>query len=147
MSNHLEGEDWAKYEKGHEIYSKEGYCGTCHQTDGLGLKASGFPPLVGTQWVLGDEERLIKLTLKGLHGPITVNKTDYPGHVPMTPFGGLLTDDEVAAVLTYVRNDWKNKASVIQPEMVKKVRAAIEDKEGFYSPDELLEAHPLEPSL
>ena len=62
----------------------------------------------------------------------------------MTPFEGLLNDDEVAAVLTYVRNSFGNKASVISPEKVKKVRAATKDKSGFYSPDELLKQHPME---
>ena len=143
MSNHLEGREWELYEKGFEIYHKDGYCGTCHQGDGNGLTASGFPPLAGTKWVLGDEERLIKLTLKGLYGPIKVLDKDYPGQVPMTPFEGLLNDEEVAAVLTYIRNDWKNKASVILPETVAKVRASISDKKGFYTPEELLQQHPL----
>jgi len=44
---------------------------------------------------------------------------------------------------TYVRNDWKNKASVILPETVKKIRASIKDKEGFYTPEELLREHPM----
>ena len=143
MSNHLEGKEWALYEKGFEIYNRDGYCGTCHQGDGKGLTASGFPPLEGTKWVLGDEERLIKLTLKGLYGPIKVLDEDYPGQVPMTPFEGLLNDDELAAVLTYIRNDWKNKASVVLPETVAKVRASIVDKKGFYTPEELLQQHPL----
>ncbi len=143
MSNHLEGEEWALYEKGFEIYNRDGYCGTCHQGDGEGLGASGFPPLSDTEWVTGDEERLIKLTLKGIYGPIKVLGKEYPGQVPMTPFGGLLNDEELAAVLTYVRNDWKNKASVILPETVKKIRASIKDKEGFYTPEELLREHPM----
>ena len=74
------------------------FCGTCHQHDGNGLTAAGFPPLAGTKWVLGDEERLIKLTLKGLMGPIEVKGKKYPGLVPMTPFEGMLKDDEIAAV-------------------------------------------------
>ncbi len=143
MSNHLEGKEWELYEKGFGIYHKDGYCGTCHQGDGKGLVASGFPPLAGTKWVLGDEERLIKLSLKGLYGPIKVLDKDYPGQVPMTPFEGLLNDEDLAAVLTYVRNDWKNKAPVITPEAVAKVRANIADKKGFYAPEELLKQHPL----
>ena len=62
----------------------------------------------------------------------------------MTPFAGMLNDDEVAAVLTYVRNSFGNKASVISSEKVKVTRAAIKDKTGFYSPEELLKQHPLE---
>ena len=106
------------------------------------LHAAGFPPLAGTKWVLGDEERLIKLTLKGLMGPIEVKGKKYPGLVPMTPFEGMLKDDEVAAVLTFVRNSFGNKAPAIKPETVKKVRAEVKSKEGFFNAEELLKAHP-----
>jgi mono/diheme cytochrome c family protein len=124
------------------IYRKDGYCATCHQEDGKGLNASGFPPLAGSKWVTGNEDRLIKLTLKGLMGPIEVNGKKYPGQVPMTPFEGLLKDDEIAAVLTYVRNSFGNESSIISAEKVKKVREQTKDKVGFYSPEELLEEHP-----
>ena len=126
------------------IYLKDGYCTTCHQPDGKGLEASGFPPLTGSQWVTGNEDRLIKLALKGLYGPIEVAGKKYGGQVPMTPFGGMLKDEEVAAVLTYVRNSFGNKASVIATEKVKAVRDAIKDKTGFYTPEELLKQHPME---
>ena len=127
---------------GREIYMRDGYCTTCHQPDGQGLEASGFPPLAGSEWVTGSEDRLIKLTTKGLMGPIVVNGKTYPGQVPMTPFGNLLTADETAAVLTYVRNTFGNKAGPISPEKVKEVREQIKDKQGFYSPEELLKEHP-----
>jgi mono/diheme cytochrome c family protein/glucose/arabinose dehydrogenase len=139
----LKGEQRALFIKGKEIYSREGYCMTCHQPDGRGLSASGFPPVAGTPWVQGDEARLIKLVLKGLQGPIDVLGIKYSGQVPMTPFEGLLNDDEVAAVLTYVRNSFGNKASAITPEKVKQVRAASKNKKGFYAPAELLKEHPL----
>ncbi|MEM9834383.1 MAG: PVC-type heme-binding CxxCH protein [Bacteroidota bacterium] len=144
ISTRLAGTERELFIKGKEIYNQEGYCSTCHQPDGGGLSASQFPPLAGTQWVLGSEERLIKLTLKGLMGPIEVLGKEYPGQVPMTQFGGLLNDEGLAAVLTYVRNSFGNEASAISPEKVKEVRAAIEGKTGFYSPKELLEEHPLE---
>lgn len=127
---------------GKAIYAREGYCITCHQQDGKGLAASGFPPLSGSDWVTGNEERLIKAVLKGMVGPIEVNGKKYPGQVPMTPFDGLLNDTEIAAVLTYVRNSFGNKAPAITPEKVKSVREAIKDKVGFYSPEELLQQHP-----
>ena len=135
------------YAKGMEIYFRDGYCNTCHQSDGKGLEASGYPPIVGTEWATGDEDRLIKLTIRGLYGPMELNGIAYEGLVPMTPFGGLLKDDEVAAVLTYVRNSFGNEASVITPEKVTEVRAAIEGKKGYYSPEELLKEHPLSTEL
>jgi len=140
----LKGKELDLFKAGQTIYAKEGYCSTCHQADGKGLTASGFPPLTGNNWVVGNEDRLIKLALKGLLGPIEVSGKKYPGQVPMTPFGGLLNDDEVAAVLTYVRNSFGNQASAITPERVKKVRAATESKQDFYSPDQLLKEHPME---
>ena len=144
VTSNLRGNDLALYTAGREIYAKEGYCITCHQPDGRGLGASGFPPLSGTKWVLGNEERLIKLVLKGMMGPVEVNGITYPGQVPMTPFGGLLNDREVAAVLTYVRNSFGNQAPAITPEQVKKVRAATAKKTDFYTANQLLSEHPME---
>lgn len=140
----LKGEELALFNEGKAIYAKEGYCSTCHQADGKGLAASGFPPLTGTNWVSGNEERLIKIALKGVMGPIEVAGKNYPGQVPMTPFGGLLNDKELAAVLTYVRNSFGNQAPAISPDLVKKVRAATDRKKDFYSPTQLLKEHPME---
>ncbi|SDE96638.1 putative membrane-bound dehydrogenase domain-containing protein [Dyadobacter soli] len=142
-ATNLKGNDLILFNQGRQIYAKEGYCTTCHQPDGKGLEASGFPPLSGP-WISGSDERLIKIALKGLLGPIEVNGKKYPGQVPMTPFAGLLKDDEVAAVLTYVRNSFGNKGAAISPEKVKQVRAATESKKDFYSPEQLLKDHPLE---
>jgi len=143
-TENLTGDDLDLFRKGREIYVRDGYCGTCHQPDGKGLTAAGFPPLAGTRWVTGSEERLIKLTLHGLLGPMEVLGEEYPGNVPMTPFRGLLNDEEVAAVLTYIRNSFGNEAPPVSPEKVREVREATSDKSGFYSPAELLEKHPLE---
>jgi hypothetical protein len=82
--------------------------------------------------------------MKGLYGPIEVNGKQYPGQVPMTPYAGMLKDDEMAAVLTYVRNSFGNKAPAVSPDKVKAIRAAIKDKTGFYTPEELLKIHPME---
>ena len=140
----LKGDEQELFNKGKAIYAREGFCNTCHQPDGKGLTASGFPPLTNNKWVLGNEDRLIKLVLKGLYGPIEVQGKKYPGQVPMTPFEGMLKDEEVAAVITYVRNSFGNKASAVSPGKVKQVRAATKGKTGFYSPEELLIQHPLE---
>jgi mono/diheme cytochrome c family protein len=129
---------------GKEIYLRDGFCNTCHQPNGKGLAASGFPPLTESKWVIGNQDRLIKIVLKGIYGPIVVNGKKYPGQVPMTPYGGLLNDKEVAAVLTYIRNSFGNKASAVEEKTVKRVREEIKNKVGFYSPDELLLVHPME---
>lgn len=138
----LKGEAKQLYMDGAEIYERDGYCSTCHQDDGKGLPASGFPPLSKAKWATGSEERLIKITLNGLFGPIEVQGEKYPGQVPMTPFAQMLNDQEIAAVLTYVRNSFGNKSSVITADKVKLVREATRSKPGFYSPEELLKQHP-----
>ncbi|WP_207508238.1 PVC-type heme-binding CxxCH protein [Telluribacter humicola] len=142
--SNLKGKELALFTKGKEIYARDGHCATCHQPDGQGLSASGFPPLAGTKWVTGNEDRLIKVVLKGLLGPIVVNGKEYAGQVPMTPFGSMLNDEEVASVLTYVRKSFGNQASAITPEKVKQVRAATEKDPVFYNPDKLLKVHPME---
>lgn len=144
IKSNLAGSDLELFNMGKDIFAREGFCITCHQADGKGLSASGFPPILGTNWVLGSEDRLIKLTLKGLLGPIEVLGKEYPGQVPMTPYEGMLNDNEIAAVLTYVRNSFGNQASAIKPDKVKEVRAAVADKTGFYSPEELLKEYPME---
>ncbi|MGB2759567.1 MAG: PVC-type heme-binding CxxCH protein [Maribacter stanieri] len=143
LASHLKGDDLEVFAKGKKIYETEGYCITCHQESGTGLQKAGYPTLVGQEWVLGDEERLIKLALHGLYGPMNIMGNHYDGQVPMMAFKGLLKDDEIAAVLTYVRNSFGNKASVIDPNKVKEVRAATKDRNSFYTPDELLKEHPM----
>ena len=143
----LKGADLDLFNKGRAIFNRDGFCATCHQPDGKGLTASGFPPLTGNNWVLGNQDRLIKIVLKGLYGPLEVKGVKYPGQVPMTPFGGMLNDEEVAAVTTYVRNSFGNKAPAVSPARVKQVRAATKTKTGFYSPEELLKIHPMEKSM
>ncbi len=140
----LTGEALAQFKNGREIYHRDGFCNTCHQPDGKGLKGAGFPPISETKWVNGNEERLIKLTLNGLYGPIEVKGETYPGQVPMTPFRGLLNDEEVAAVLTFVRNSFGNKAAPITAARVKAVREATSGKKDLYTVEELLKAHPLQ---
>ena len=131
-----------QYLAGQQIYLREGYCVTCHQADGKGLDPA-FPPLTKNPWVTEDSERLIKLTLYGLMGPLEVNGKKYDGQVPMTPFGGMLNDVEVAAVLTFVRNSFGNEAAPIKAEEVEKVRAKNPGRMMLYTTEELLKEHPL----
>ena len=114
-----------------EIYMKAGgLCFTCHQPTGQGLALGHFPPLAGSEWVLGEKEPLIKIAMHGLNGPIKVKGKDY-GLVPMPPPGvppGSLTDQQIADVLTYIRNDWGNSASAVSPEEVAAVREKIKGR-------------------
>ena len=140
-TTHLTGVNKEIFLKGAEVFNREGHCITCHQSDGNGLPAAQFPPISGSKWITGSEERLIKLTLHGLMGPIEVKGVQYPGVVPMTPFK-MLSDNDLAAVLTFVRNTFGNNASVIKPETVKSVRKKTLNQKVFYEPQQLLEEHP-----
>ena len=146
VPKHLSGDAAKAYSLGGQVYNREAHCATCHQPDGKGLDPA-FPPLDGSPWVSGSEERLIKIALHGLHGKIEVKGKVYDpdkGVPPMTAFGAILKDEELAAVLTYVRNSWSNKAEPVLPDTVKKVRVATKDRSIFWKPEELLKDHPME---
>ncbi len=146
---HLSEQDQKVYQFGAEIYQREAHCATCHQAHGKGL-GNTYPTLVGSPWVLGSKERLTKTVLHGLWGKMTVaGKTFDParGTPPMTAFRSLLKDEEVAAVLTFVRNTWGNKADPVSAATVKMVREQTAQQTTFWKPDELLATHPLEQAL
>ncbi|HRN56971.1 MAG TPA: cytochrome c [Agriterribacter sp.] len=107
----------AVMEKGKAIYGKE--CLGCHQPDGLGVPGVN-PSLAQTEWVLGPKGRLIKIVVNGLTDPIETDGDIF--HDPSPPHLHL-TNQEVADVLTYVRNSFGNKASAVTAREVKKVRA------------------------
>ena len=146
---HLGASDQRVYRRGAEIFQRESHCATCHLTNGEG-NGTVYPSLVSSPWVTGSEERLVKLALHGLWGKITVRGKTYDpsrGVPPMTAFRDLLKDDELAAVLTFVRNTWGNKASPISSETVARIRAETIDRTIFWKPDDLIALHPLEAEL
>ncbi len=102
---------------GKEVY--DAYCMACHMTNGKGAPGMN-PPLVDTEWVLGDKERLIKVILNGLSDPVEIKGEIYQNIMAPHAF---LTDQQIADVLTYIRNSWGNKASEVTAEEVASVRA------------------------
>jgi mono/diheme cytochrome c family protein/sugar lactone lactonase YvrE len=141
LAKEISDKEW---KLGKEVFEREGHCMTCHQPHGKGLPKM-YPPLAKSQWVTGDPVRLIKIALNGMMGKMEVNGEVYgaPGMPPMTPFRDLLKkDNEMAAVLTFVRNSWGNKASKITADQVKKVRAEMKGNINFINPDEILKEHP-----
>lgn len=102
--------------EGEKIYQK--YCLTCHQADGSGVP-NMTPPLMQTSFVLGDKEKLINIVLNGLKN---VDIDDQTYNNPMPALGSVLKDQEIANVLTYVRNSFGNKAPGITMEEVKAAR-------------------------
>jgi len=143
---HLDKKHHELFTLGAEVFQRDAHCATCHQPTGEGL-LNIYPPLKGSPWVAGNEERIIKVALNGMWGKIEVNGTVFDtarGVPPMTPFASLLNDKELAAVLTFVRNSWGNQAPPVQPETVARVRAATKSRTTFWTPEELLKEHPLE---
>ncbi len=102
-------------------------CAACHQNTGLGV-AGVYPPLAGSEQVLGKEEALIRILLHGLNGPIVVKGNTYNGAMPAfgkVPGGGYNWNEEkISQVLTYIRQEWGNSAPVVTKEKVKEILAA-----------------------
>jgi mono/diheme cytochrome c family protein len=118
--------------RGKEVY--ETICGLCHNNDGTG-KPGQAPPFVGSEWVLGTPHHMIRIPLVGLTGPLEVAGKQY--NLSMPAMGAALSDDDLAAVLTYIRQSWGNKASVITPAMVKAIRAKVGNRTQPWTADEL----------
>jgi mono/diheme cytochrome c family protein len=98
------------------------YCGLCHGSDGLG-KPGQAPPLAGSEWVAKDVASLARIPLVGLNGPIQVAGKDW--NLSMAPMGATLSDADLAAVLTCIRESWGNKYGAVSADEVKAARAAI----------------------
>ena len=96
------------------------HCGACHQPNGQGLKGA-FPPLAGSDYLKKNRKRAIGVILEGLSGEIKVNDVKYNGVMPAM---GYLSDDEVAAILTYTTNSWGNEMAAFSAEEVAKRREA-----------------------
>lgn len=120
------------FEVGRKLYNNAA-CNTCHQPTGVGVPGA-IPPLFESDWVAGSDERLIRIVLHGLQGPIKVSGVDYNSAMPafgrVAGSGYNWTDDKVAAVLTYIRKEWGKKTEPITAEAV----AAVRTKEGDRKP-------------
>jgi mono/diheme cytochrome c family protein len=112
--------DPAMMAEGKVLYST---CLACHGPDANGVLNLG-PPLAGSEWVAGPVENLIAIQLRGMFGPIEVKGKTYTPVAPMAPLA-FQTDDQIAAVLTYVRNSFGNKASPVTAEQVKAMRGEV----------------------
>ena len=126
-------------EDGAQIYNT--LCGACHGPDGKGL--NGLPPLVGSEWPKGAPARSIKIVLNGLSGPVEVAGKTYA--IDMPPQGAVLSDEKIAAVLTYIRKSFAGGAGPVSIDEVKAVRASTAKRTTPWTAEELLKAHPFPP--
>lgn len=122
---HLSGED---------LYLTR--CGACHQADGEGISGI-FPPVNQVDWVTGDKGRLIRIVLDGAVGEFAVSGVVYNSVMP--PWRSSLNDQEMAALLTYIRAAWGNSSSEITEAEVLLVRTATSDKAQAWTAQELSE--------
>lgn len=112
---------------GKALYAKT--CGACHQLTGQGIPGA-FPPLDGSVYVTGDKlDRLASIILYGLIGPIKVNGMTY--NSAMTPMRNVLNDAELAAVATYIRGAWSNKAAPVTADIFAAMRQKWGERASF----------------
>jgi mono/diheme cytochrome c family protein len=114
--------DPALIEAGKAQYMGGGACIACHGPTGEGGPIA--PTLAGSEWVTGPVSNLIRIQLRGLGGPIQLKGATYTPPVPMAALAHQ-TNDEIAAVLTYIRNSFGNKASAVLPEQVEMLRSEV----------------------
>ncbi len=118
---------------GEKIYQQR--CVTCHQPNGLGTPGV-FPPLAGSEYVTAADPGVpIRVVLHGLQGAITVSGAEYNSLMPAYGVGIVMSDAEVASVLTYVRTSWGNTASAVTAEDVEHAREATKDHIGAMTAD------------
>jgi mono/diheme cytochrome c family protein len=120
----LTAEEQQRFAAGREVYQT--LCVACHQPDGRGREQLA-PPLVGSDLALGTAGVAVRIVLGGKEGPTGL----------MPPLGGSLTDEQVAAALTYVRREWGHTASAVDPTTVKDVRAQSAGRTRPWTAEEL----------
>jgi nitrite reductase (NO-forming) len=135
------------FEQGKAIYGRT--CVACHQASAMGTPGT-FPPLAGSEWVNEKEPgRMIRIVLHGLGGPgLVVKGQPFETSSIMTAFGAPppvgLSDEDIAAVITYVRGnaEWGNHASPVTPEQVKAIRDKTANHLLNFTPTELMGINP-----
>lgn len=129
----LTTEQQALFDMGGTLYAA--VCASCHQADGRGLEGLA-PPLLDSEWVLGPAERPVRIVLHGVRGPIRVLGKTHTGDMPPL---GVLSDEQIAAILTYLRRAWGHTASPVETEEVQRIRAATAGHTDAWSPEELMQ--------
>ncbi len=127
----LTADEQARFATGKTLFA--GSCATCHQVHGLGMEGLA-PPLADSEWVLGSEQRLVRIVLNGLRGPISVAGRSFRLDMPsMRAFN----DDQLAAILTYIRREWDNNAAPVTASTVKSIRDATANRQDAWTQTEL----------
>jgi mono/diheme cytochrome c family protein/glucose/arabinose dehydrogenase len=128
----LTAAEQARFEKGQQLYVAT--CGACHQPHGLGLEGLA-PPLADSEWVVGSVERLARIAINGVRGPIQVGDRRYSLDMPAW---GALDDQSLASIFTYIRREWGHTAAPVETQTVSSIRAAVRDRHDAWTQPELL---------
>ena len=110
------------------------YCAACHQYDGQ--KMGDAPPLDGAPWVTGPEIRLVLIALHGVAGPMEIHGKEFDLEMP--GFGEILGDEDLAALLTYVRRRFGEPSPPIAAGAIAKIREDYRDRTEYWTADELM---------
>ena len=111
-------------------------CASCHQPHGLGTPGVA-PRLAKSEWVTGSPERLAQIVLRGLVGPIEVSGEKWNLHMPGIGSSGAVNDDDLAAILTFIRRAWGNAADPVDPDLVAQERQVSADRKFPWTAEEL----------
>ena len=128
-----------QYPKGAAVF--QSVCATCHGTDGNGI-ASLAPPLNNSNWVNGDKSRLIPIVLYGLTGPVKVGEKLYKapeinGDMPGIGQNDELSDEDIAQVLSFIRQSWNNKGERITAKEITTTRSKYKGRQNTFTMEEL----------
>ncbi|MCV2438678.1 c-type cytochrome [Paucibacter sp. DJ2R-2] len=113
-------------------------CVACHQASGQGLPGV-FPPLAGSEWVNGKDTTAVAIVLHGITGKLTVKGNEYNGVMPA--FGGQLSNEQMAALLTHIRTQWGNSAPAVSAESVAQARDTFKDRTAPFAGAKELPPH------
>lgn len=120
---------------GEALYQQR--CMSCHQATGLGIPGT-YPPLAGSEFAAATNPGVpIRIVMHGVQGPITVKGTTYNSLMPAYGVGVVMSDEEIASLLTYVRSSWGNSASAVTAADVAKERAVTSAQSGAVTADQL----------
>jgi mono/diheme cytochrome c family protein len=143
LQNHDPVKLQKEFPKGAAIFSST--CQTCHGTDGNGIRMLA-PPLNKSQWINGDTKKLLSIVLAGLTGPVEVNGHLYKAPEITADMPGIgaseFSDEDIAQLLSYLRQSWQNNAGKITTAEVSTMRKKLKTREKAFTMEELNRLYP-----
>ncbi|MEX2641384.1 MAG: PVC-type heme-binding CxxCH protein [Balneolales bacterium] len=129
---HLTLAEQKLFDNGRQLFRT---CSTCHGPEGKGIGGIGTT-LAGSEWVQGDMDALVRIVLNGFSGGAAERGEDVPGVMPAHNY---ISDEDLAAILTFLRQSWENDASPVGPEVIARIREEDGDRRTTWTPSKLRE--------